>query len=296
MPLVWPSKDVRWALSTTPFLAEFPGAEMLTVVFRTDPHVVERVLPRPLRPPPEPLGLAFVASYPDTNFGLAYREGAVCLDASYRGETGFYTLIMPVDDDAAMVEGRELLGYPKKLADRITLERREAHITGSVVRRGTEVIRIDGELGDARALGPTSVLRAGRDLGDAPCLIGTSWLFKYFRAASTAGFQEAPRLIREPVLFRPRDGLRTASVDLKLLSSATDPLGDVPVLDVVDAWYGVFDNTMLPGRTVRRVRNSYRFAPRAFARFDSLQLLDRSRVPSRSFAERMRLRRKLRRY
>ena len=44
--------------------AEFIGAEVLSAVFRTDPNVLAQILPRPLRPPANPLAFAFVAHYP----------------------------------------------------------------------------------------------------------------------------------------------------------------------------------------------------------------------------------------
>lgn len=82
-----------------PFVAEFTNAEMLIALYRTDPSVVRRILPRPLRPPADPLVLAFVAHYPKTNFGCVYNEGAVVVLASYRGRLGGYCVAMPVDDD-----------------------------------------------------------------------------------------------------------------------------------------------------------------------------------------------------
>jgi hypothetical protein len=139
-------------------------------------------------------------------------------------------------------------------------------------------------------------MRAGVDLAGRACLVGTSWLFKFFRAANTIGFEEAPRLIREPIIFRARPGLRSVEAELKLASSATDPLGDVPVRGVIDAWYGTFDNTMLPGRTVRRVRNPLAFGRKALTRFDTFALLDKERVPPLRLRERARLRRQLRRF
>ena len=77
MPFVreWP--EVRRFVRAGRFMAQFIGAEMLLVSFRTDPKTVAAVLPRPLRPVGEPLAAAFVARYPKTNFAVAYNEGAI---------------------------------------------------------------------------------------------------------------------------------------------------------------------------------------------------------------------------
>ena len=53
---------------------------------------------------------------------------------------------MPVDDDMALIGGREQFGYPKKLAESITLERKSNIVIGSVKRKGTEIIRIECDL------------------------------------------------------------------------------------------------------------------------------------------------------
>ena len=125
--------------------AEFIGAEILSAVFRTDPAVLERILPRPLRAPTSPLAFAFVAHYPQTNFGTVYSEAALFVQAEYRGRSGMYCLSMPVDDDMAMAGGREVFGYPKKMAESISLEREGSRVIGSAVRKGTEILRIEAE-------------------------------------------------------------------------------------------------------------------------------------------------------
>lgn len=60
--------------------------------------------------------------------------------------------------------------------------------------------------------------------------------------------------------------------------------------------HGTFDNTMLPGRVIRKVRNSYSFAPKALFKFDWMELIDVDALPSRTIPQRWRLRKALRRY
>ncbi len=91
--------------------AEFYDAEALTVYFETKAAIVEKLLPPPLKPSPIPFGAAFVANYPKTNFGVAYRESALFLLAEYNGEEGAFCLSMPVTNDMAMIGGREVFGY-----------------------------------------------------------------------------------------------------------------------------------------------------------------------------------------
>jgi len=280
-------------------LYEFLGAEMLTALFRTDPTVIEAVLPRPLSPPDEPLGLAFVARYPDTNFGVSYSEGALFVRAVYKGEPGWYCLAMPVDNDMAMVGGREHFGYPKKLAEEITLERADSRVVGRVVRRGVEVLHIESELTDPLEEGTLEAIAPkGEDLEGRTCRKVVTFNFKFFLSPNGRSFDHLPRLVREVVLFRPRGDTMSGAGKLEMASSPYDPLGDVPVLGLVDVFYGTWDNTMLPGRAVSRVKNPLSFAKYAMFKADFLGwALDTGELPPRlGRRERARRWKALRRY
>ena len=247
--------------------AEFPGAEVLTAVFRTDQAVLARILPRPLRPPSEPLGLAFVAHYPQTSFGTIYSEAALFVQAEHRGRLGMYCLAMPVDDDMAMAGGREVFGYPKKMAESITLEKAGSKVVGSVVRKGTKIIRIEAEPEtplNIEALAMTGTL----DPSGARSFEVTAFMFKYFQAPSLRGFDYLPRLIAEPIILRPRDDTLSGDGKLYLTSSPYDPLGEIPVVEMITCAYGTFDNTMMPGKVVGRVWNPLAFAKHAFSKVD----------------------------
>lgn len=280
------------------FLPEFKGAEMLRVVFQTDPKVIAKILPKPLTPTRKPLGLAFVARYRATNFGVSYDEGALFVNAAYKGEIGKYCLSMPVTNDMAMIGGRERYGFPKKMADAITLERDGGHVVGSVVRHGAELMHLEAELTDEVDLGapdpagvPWTKDSEGRD-----ALKAVSFLFKFFPAASGSGFEDPPRLIRQVTLFRPRLGLKGGTGKLELGGSTADPLGEIPVRDVLTATYGVYDTTMLPARRLVTVRNPLRFAPYAFFSTDTLGVLDPTDRPKLSRRKRRKLERKLASY
>ncbi|TNE85322.1 MAG: hypothetical protein EP330_26040 [Deltaproteobacteria bacterium] len=265
---------------------EFYGAEMLFARFRTDPAVVAQILPNGLKPTPEARGVVFVAHYPSTNFECVYNEGALFLECERRGEKGLYCLSMPVDDDIALIGGRELFGYPKKMAERIELTRVGNRIVGSVVRRGTEILRIeldDAAPAEADAMGAFGV--STTDEAGAAAFLAPSFLYKYFPHPGSDGLDYLPRLIRQPNLLRPRLGLLRGRGRVTLNSTVRDPLGEVPVVEVTDCVYGRFDNTMLPGKVVGRAWNVWKFAKHAFfktdivaCRLDRLQREERAKV------------------
>ncbi len=280
-----------------PFLPTFTGAEMLRAAFLTDPAVVEAILPKPLEPLDEPIAAAFIARYPATNFGVTYNEGALFLAAQFKGEPGTYCLAMLVDDDMALIGGRERYGYPKKMAD-ITLEIDGTRATGTVVRKGHEILHIDVELTDD--VESETLDRLGMplvtDLDGMQSQLAVSYLFKFFPATMGIGFEHAPRLIRQPNLFHPRPGLRAGSGKLELRSSVADPLGDIPVREIVSMTYGLYDNVMLPGRTVATVRNPLRFMPYSFFKTDTLAVLDPGSFPQLSYRQRRSLKKRVASY
>jgi acetoacetate decarboxylase len=291
-------QELRAWARTGPFVPTFTGAEMLLVAFRTDPAVIAEVLPKPLEVPADPIAMAFVARYPETNFGLTYNEGALMVPAAFKGEAGGYCLAMPVDDDMAMVGGRERHGFPKKLADEITLHRDRGYATGSVVRRGEEILHIEADLTDTVDIGALSGvgLEPVADLDGAQAVPFVSYLFKHFPATDGNGFEYAPRLIRQVTLFRPREGLQSGAGKIAMAPAPADPLGDIPVFDVVSTLYGVFDNVMLPGRVMAKVRNPLQFAPYAFFSTDTLAIVDPSTRPALSRRRRRQLRKQAARY
>jgi acetoacetate decarboxylase len=83
-------------LLNTPFLAEFYDTEMLIATFKTDHNIAREIVPRQLAPTKEPLATAFVAKYPEKDFGCVCKEGALFLHCESRGERGLYCLSMPV--------------------------------------------------------------------------------------------------------------------------------------------------------------------------------------------------------
>lgn len=282
-----PDEVVRMRRRLASLELQFTGAELLQVLFRTDPEFVARVVPRPLRPAAAPRALAFVARYPETNFGLPYDEGALFVEVSWGKERGVYCLAMPVTDDMAMIGGREVYGFPKKLADRITLERRGAAVTGSVVRKGEELLRIDATLtgpvvpSDLERLGREVADDAGRRAREVAC-----FNYKYFPAPGFTGFEAIPRLVRAVLLERPRPGLQRGTARVTLRSTPADPFGDVPVVGEPEAClYGVFDNTLRPGRAVARAWLPWTVLPYAFFKDDSTARLLAAEAPEKKAEE-----------
>jgi acetoacetate decarboxylase len=243
---------------------EFYDAEVLTVYFETKSEVVERLLPPPLKPAALPIGAAFVANYPKTNFGVTYLESALFLLAQHNGEEGAYCLSMPVTNDIALILGREVFGYPKKMAE-IGFEREGDDIRGWTERNGTRFFEVKARLnGKFNDVGVQQMM--ADEIESNPDV--TVYNFKYFPAPEREGFDYNPRLVKE-VVKRKNKSVEMGEAELILQPSEHDPWIDVEIVRVYGAIYTVGDNTMLPGSVVAEADQA-EFTPFAFMKIDAL--------------------------
>jgi acetoacetate decarboxylase len=181
---------------------------------------------------------------------------------------------MPVDDDMGMVGGRETYGYPKKMADKIKLEQDGNNISGSVVRKGVEILKIEGKLGDETSENPFGdSAKSVKDWDGVLSYRLLSFLFKYFISPGGSSFDYIPRLIREPILLRRISKTLKVSGKVILSSTPVDPLGEIPVGEITSMFYGKWHNTMLPGKVVARIWNPLKFVKNAYFKTDVVPTL-----------------------
>ncbi len=243
---------------------DFFNAEMLTVVWETKPEIVQRLLPPPLKPAKRPLAAAFLANYPETNFGVAYQEGALFLLAEFNGEEGMYCLAMPVNNDMAMIGGREVFGYPKKMAT-IDLKREGTVMKGWIERHGIRYlemsVNLDGTLNTGDA---AEILLEVFGMDENP--VRTVFNYKYFPAPDGLGFDYDPRLIREEVEFH-HTVMEMGSAEITIRPSEFDPWAEVEIVRVLGALYTKGDNSMRKGDVVAEA-DQIGFAPYSLLKVD----------------------------
>ena len=243
---------------------DFYDAEMLTVFWETKPEIVKRLLPDPLKPAKKPIALAFVANYPRTNFGVSYLESALFLRAEFNGEEGNYCLAMPVTNDMALILGREMFGYPKKIAN-INFNRREKDVKGLTERHGVRFFEVKAKLtGKLNTEDAPSILAQVFSVGSTSMV--TTFNFKYFPAPEGNGFDFHPRLVREEVEFRP-SVIEVGEAEILLRPSKYDPWVEVEIVRVLGAIYTVGNNSMRKGKVVAEA-DPLAFAPFSFMKLD----------------------------
>src|SRR5690242_19647525 len=94
----------------------FISREFLIITYRTDLEKLRAVVPEPLEVTEPLVKYEFIRMPDSTGFG-DYTETGQVIPVSFQGRKGGYTLCMFLNDEAPIAGGRELWGFPKKLAN-----------------------------------------------------------------------------------------------------------------------------------------------------------------------------------
>ncbi len=93
----------------------FFNREFFVITYRTDPDALREVVPEPLEVAEPVVKYEFIRMPDSTGFGN-YTETGQVIPVRFKGEEGAYVHSMYLDDHGAIAGGRELWGFPKKLA------------------------------------------------------------------------------------------------------------------------------------------------------------------------------------
>jgi len=100
----------------------FFNREYFVITYRTDLDALAAVVPEPLEVARPVVNYEFIRMPDSTGFG-DYTETGQVIPVRFKGEEGVYVHSMYLDDDAPIAGGRELWGFPKKLASpKISIE------------------------------------------------------------------------------------------------------------------------------------------------------------------------------
>ena len=93
----------------------FTQREFLIITYRTDRDALRAVVPEPLEISEPLVKFEFIRMPDSTGFG-DYTESGQVIPVSFRGVKGNYAHAMYLNDHPPIAGGRELWGFPKKLA------------------------------------------------------------------------------------------------------------------------------------------------------------------------------------
>src|ERR1700757_4445184 len=216
----------------------FVNREYLIIAYRTDPVKLRAVVPGPLDiDSHEALVKYEFIRMPDSNGFGDYTESGQVIPVSFRGRKGSYTHCMFLNDEGPIAGGRELWGFPKKLAEP-TLRTEVDTLLGTLDYGPLRVAT--GTMGYKHREADLAQVRASLE---AP-----NFLLKIIPHVDGS-----PRIC-ELVEYHLEDvtikGAWTGPAALHLLPHALAPVADLPVLEVVSGVHIIADLTLGLGKVV----------------------------------------------
>ena len=214
----------------------FVDREFLVITYRTDPDALREVVPEPLEVPEPVVKYEFIRMPDSTGFG-DYTESGQVIPVRLHGRAGSYVHSMYLNDEAPIAGGRELWGFPKKLAAP-SLQVQTDTLLGTLdygsVRVATATMGYKH-----RALDPQSLL---------PGLLEPNYLLKIIpHVDGTPRICELVEYHLEDVVVK---GAWTGPAALQLFEHALAPVARLPVLEVVSGVHLLTDLTLGLGRVV----------------------------------------------
>lgn len=198
-------------------------ARILTVDLPLDRTAVKRILPWGLWPDTPARGTLFICDYPRFPYGRPYHEALLMVHVRSLLGRALHCVWILVDDDAALVAGREFLGYPKKMGSFAVTEDARG-FRAAVSRRGVTLIDVTAVPGAVEPHPAPVFDRMTLHLGGPGQLVALAPL----------------------VIFRPRERITAscaAAATLRLGDSVLDPIAPLVAGDPLGARLVTMDIT-----------------------------------------------------
>jgi acetoacetate decarboxylase len=214
----------------------FVDREYLIITYRTDPDALRAVIPAPLEMTDAIVKYEFIRMPDSTGFG-DYTESGQVIPVSFQGERGGYVHAMYLDDEPPIAGGRELWGFPKKLASpKLSIEK---DTLLGVLRYGPVPVAVATMGYKHRAL-PHDAMHAS--------LTAPNYLLKIIpHVDGTARICELVRYFCQDVTVK---GAWDGPAALELFHHALAPVAQLPVLQVLSGVHILSDLTLGLGTVV----------------------------------------------
>ena len=214
----------------------FVDREFLIITYRTDPDALRAVVPEPLEIVDPIVKYEFIRMPDSTGFG-DYTESGQVIPVRFQGAPGGYVHAMYLDDEAPIAGGRELWGFPKKLAApslRVAVDTLLGTLDYGSVRVATATMGYKHH-----AIDTAPVLEG---------LLGANYLLKIIpHVDGSVRICELVRYFLEGVTVK---GAWTGPAALELAHHALAPVAQLPVLEVLSGMHILSDMTLGMGTVV----------------------------------------------
>ena len=214
----------------------FYNREYVIITYRTDMDALRAVVPEPLEIIDPIVKYEFIRMPDSTGFG-DYTESGQVIPVRYKGEDGSFVHSMYLDDDAPIAGGREIWGFPKKLANPKLVHEGEC-VVGTL--HCGSVLCATGTMGyKHKILAPEPI---------AASLLKPNYLIKIIPHVD--GSQRICELVRYYLKDVQVKGAWTSPAALELHQHVIADVARLPVLEVLSAVHFIADLTLGLGKVV----------------------------------------------
>ena len=208
----------------------YQGNRSINILFKTTPETLQALVPAPLVPNPDSVLFIYIAQFNVvTPTKFHYLEMGIGVPASISDTAGQYAVYLYLDKAGAIVPGREIYGWPKKDAEFSFIEEKDS-ITAQVVRDG--VVLAEATLHHLEKVDPI------------PQQPGAPWFNLKLIPSVKKNAPPDVMQLTSMVIESEMQEMYTGAATLKLGSSVSDPLGDIPILAVLEGRFTVDDVTL----------------------------------------------------
>ncbi len=231
-----------------------PGAlnnqEGLWIQWETDPTAARRVLPPQLElfEPAHPIAMVYVVNIREPTFAPWYMEGGLSLLCRYGEIVGAYFLNLQLSGPGAnmgLCSGREGSGLPKKMCERIVVERNGDCASALIERKGRRIFSVEVEMG---GYNDPLMEAMHKDYGPGYQERGAALLFQYELEKAPEGHNTFSnmRLVHYDSVtdFQTWEPARIKSLHME--PSLDDPWAELAVVKPLGAGYSLNSN-WIPG-------------------------------------------------
>ena len=212
----------------------FVDREFLIITYRTDPEKLRALVPEPLVVEAPLVKYEFIRMPNSTGFG-DYTETGQVIPVSFKGRKGGYTHCMFLNDEPPIAGGRELWGFPKKLANPSL----QAEIDTLVGTLDYGPVRVaTGTMGYKHREADLAAVKAS--------LQAPNFLLKIIpHVDGTPRICEIVEYYLEDIIVK---GAWTGPGALSLTPHALAPVAELPVLELISAMHILCDLTLGLGK------------------------------------------------
>ena len=212
---------------------QYRDNRILTIIFKTTPEILQKIVPKPLVPNPFNLMFIYVSKL---NIEISetekypYLEAGIGVPATFSKTMGNYAVYLYLDKALPIAGGREVWGWPKKDAS-ITFIEKDGEISAGLERQGFPIISINAKL-----------LKKIEPIPSAPNM---PWYnLKIIPSIEKGALPEVLQLTSTTNADQKVNEFYSYEAELEFKSSPYDPLEDIEILEITDVTFQVSDFVM----------------------------------------------------